>query len=61
MIENFIEIEGEFSRQKDMDAGQLENISREMITKMAAEFGYVPAGREKDDRITIKKEETYGR
>lgn len=48
MIENYIKIKGKYVRQEDIPPEQMKEISKEIITRLAAGFGYVPVEKPKE-------------
>lgn len=48
IIENYIRINGEYVPQKSIPEEQMKEISRSIITRLAAGFGYSPVETEGD-------------
>ncbi len=51
IIENYIRINGEYVPQESIPAEQMKEISRSIITRMAAGFGYSPVEKEKNGML----------
>lgn len=48
IIQNYIRINGEYVPQESIPAEQMKEISRSIITRLAAGFGYSPVETESD-------------
>lgn len=56
MIQNVIQFGGKYIREDELSAGQKERISQELLTRLAAEFGYAPYTKEGKKSSTMLQE-----
>lgn len=56
IIQNYIRINGEYVPQESIPAEQMKEISRSIITRLAAGFGYSPVKTESDSTLKEGKQ-----